>query len=385
MTETTHDIIIAGGGLSGLSLAYYLLEGDYKGSVLIADKSLDTENNKTWCFWTQNEVPFKDLVYKEWPEVRTLALNHDKIHTLNPYGYFCIRAGDFKAYVLQRIRKESSFELIEGDISELKSDQDKSILVTKDGQKFSAPYIFQSILPPKGLKKEQIKYPLIQHFLGWEIKTKSDVFNDKVATFMDFDASWTPGVGFMYLLPWSSNEALLEYTIFSGKLEDREVYEDKIRGYLSNVLNIQEGEYEIVRKEVGQIPMEDRPYLPWYDHRIMNLGTSAGLTKASTGYTFLRIQKHVSELAQSIIKGNDPTPPTKTKARFWYYDLLLLHVLYSTSNVGIKIFRDLFERNRIQRVFKFLDEETSLAEEIRTMASVPYMPFIKAVFANLLK
>ena len=117
----------------------------------------------------------------------------------------------------------------------------------------------------------------------------------------------------------------------------------------------------------------------------MNMGTTAGLTKASTGYTFLRIQKHVKKLAASLIAGEEPTLPTKTKARFWYYDLWLLHVLYSTSNVGIKIFRDLFERNKIQRVLKFLDEETNVPEEVRTMASVPYWPFIKAVFANLFK
>ncbi len=385
MTEGSFDIIIAGGGLSGLSLAYYLSKGGYKGQILIVDTHFEAANDKTWCFWTKDKPPFPEIIHKQWDFIRTAALNHEKVHELHPYTYYCIRSGDFKEKVLSEIRANKNITLFEGQIAEMKGSSDKATLKTKSSESFEAPFIFQSAFPPPELKDGIVKYPLIQHFMGWEIKVRDDFFDDREATFMDFDATWTPGVGFMYLLPWNKKEALLEYTIFSGELEEKSVYEQKIRNYIERKLGLTKQDYEIERVEIGRIPMEDRPYLPWYDERIMNMGTSAGLSKPSTGYTFLRIQHHVKKLAQSIIEGKQPTLPTKSKARFRYYDLLLLHVLYTTSNTGIKIFRDLFERNRIQRVLKFLDEDTRLHEEIRTMASVPYWPFIKALFANLLR
>jgi lycopene beta-cyclase len=386
LTDHSYDIIIAGGGLSGLSLAYYLNKGGYIGRILILDTHFEPINDKTWCFWTKDEPPFPEIIHKQWDFIRTEALSHDKIHELAPYTYYCIRSGDFKKMAFESLKSNQKVTFHEARISSLKGGAKKAKVITEKDETFEADYIFQSALPPKELAQaDAIKYPLIQHFMGWEIKVKHDFFDDSQATFMDFDASWTPGVGFMYLLPWNKREALLEYTIFSGELEKNEVYEDKIRNYIHHKLGLTEADYEIERVEKGRIPMEDRPYLPWYEERIMNMGTSAGLSKPSTGYTFLRIQHHVKKLAQSLIEGRDPILPTKSKPRFVYYDLLLLHVLYTTSNTGIKIFRDLFERNRIQRVFKFLDEETNLAEEIRTMASVPYWPFIKALFANLLR
>jgi thioredoxin reductase len=46
------DFIIAGGGLAGLSLAYYLSQSSLENAkILIIDQSEKKENDKTWCFW----------------------------------------------------------------------------------------------------------------------------------------------------------------------------------------------------------------------------------------------------------------------------------------------------------------------------------------------
>ena len=46
-----YDIIIAGAGLSGLSLAWYLIKEKYSGQILLIDKSFAPTNHKTWCFF----------------------------------------------------------------------------------------------------------------------------------------------------------------------------------------------------------------------------------------------------------------------------------------------------------------------------------------------
>ena len=383
MHNTQYDIIIAGGGLSGLSLAYYLAESEYKGKVLIVDQNLTPNNDKTWCFWTKEDPPFADIIYKTWDNLYTHSLNHSHVHSLHPYRYYCLRSVDYAQHVLVKLEEDDRFTLVESAISRMEKKHNKAQLFAKEGRRYEADIIFQSAFPPKGLDREEIKYPLIQHFLGWEVKCTEPVFDTNTATFMDFDASWNKGVAFMYVLPWNDQEALLEYTVFSHELESAQVYEDKIRGYLEHKLNISGDAFEITRKEQGQIPMEDRPYLPWYEENsIMNLGGAAGLTKPSTGYTFMRVQKHAKALAESIVKGEELVLPPQSHVRFTQYDLLLLHILSTSTEDSLRIFRDLFKNNSIQSVFQFLDEETDFAQELKIMSSVPSTPFMGAIWEN---
>lgn len=47
-----YDYIIAGGGLAGLSLAYYMNQTVLREkSILIIDQDTKTKNDRTWCFW----------------------------------------------------------------------------------------------------------------------------------------------------------------------------------------------------------------------------------------------------------------------------------------------------------------------------------------------
>lgn len=379
-----YDIIIAGAGLSGLSLAWYLAEGGYEGKIVIIDATFAPANDKTWSFWTKDKPPFEDIIYKTWNSLYVSVLDYEHTFALKEYTYNAIRSGDFKEHVLSRIKKLPNVDLIEEGILDMfRKKKKKAVLKTKSGGTFIAKYIFQSVLPPTGLDRTKIKYPLIQHFLGWEIQSNQSVFDPDLPTFMHFDEDWNDGVAFMYTLPYSKNRALFEYTIFSKSMEEEELYEDKIVDYLRENYGLNENEYIVGRKEFGQIPMEDRPYLPWYDKRVMNLGTSAGLPKPSTGYAFMRIQKHVKLLAESLISGSRPVLPTHSKAQFRYYDKLLLHILSTSTTDGLNVFHDLFKNNSIQQVFAFLDEQTNFFEDLRIMNSVPYTPFLKAIRENI--
>jgi lycopene beta-cyclase len=80
---------------------------------------------------------------------------------------------------------------------------------------FKSKKVFNSILDWELLKNNS-KYPLlIQHFEGWFIKTEDEFFNEKEATFMDFSIEQNTNTRFMYVLPFSKKEALVEFTLFS--------------------------------------------------------------------------------------------------------------------------------------------------------------------------
>lgn len=381
--EAKYDIIIAGGGLSGLSLAWYLAEGGYKGEVLIVDSTFAPTNDKTWCFWTQKEPPFKEIIYKKWNKSWVSVLDYSTFRYMHSFSYYCIRSGDFREHVLRRLKKQKNFTLLEEDILDLSANKSKASLITKNGDTYLANYIFQSILKPRDLKDKDINYPLKQHFLGWEIKATENTFDPETFTIMDFDDDFSPGVGFMYVLPYTQDKALLEFTVFSEELLKKKIYKKKIRHYLYHNFGLDKEHYEITRKEYGVIPMEDRPHHPYYEQNIINLGSVGGQTKPSTGYTFSRIQDYTQKVARQLIDDNPPSPPSPSKFKYRYYDLLLLHILSNSTEDSLRIFRALFKNNQFDEILAFLGESTDLKQDLRIMASVPYTPFFKAIWHTL--
>ena len=65
---------------------------------------------------------------------------------------------------------------------------------------------------------------MLQHFQGIEVKTKQPCFDKDMAILMDFRVDQSKGMHFIYLLPYSATEALVESTLFSTELVDEEFY-----------------------------------------------------------------------------------------------------------------------------------------------------------------
>ncbi|GAA5521194.1 hypothetical protein LQ318_05580 [Aliifodinibius salicampi] len=379
-----YDYIIAGAGAAGLSLAWQMLHSPLKDKkVLIIDKDLKLQDDKTWCFWHSGEPPFQKLIHKRWSRVEVESAEGYITQSLQRYPYYALKSYDFEKKIIAAIKKNPSFHLLESPIQKLSSDPDskKAYLHTPENI-LETSYIFQSCFDPFKIHKSNVRYPLRQHFLGWDIKINTSIFNSDVFTLMDFDHSFTGGVAFTYVLPWTSKTALLEYTIFSENIIAQEKYEEKLSAYLSNRYGLEPDDYQIERKEYGVIPMEDRPALPWYKPRIMNIGTQGGVTKPSTGYTFMRIQNQVKNIVEGLIEDNRPLIYSPSKFRFKAYDLWLLHIIYNSPKEATTIFKQLFQNNKMDEVFCFLNEDSILSEDLQIMSSVPYRPFLKAIWKS---
>ncbi|MFZ9263357.1 MAG: hypothetical protein ACO3AA_08495, partial [Chitinophagaceae bacterium] len=59
-------------------------------------------------------------------------------------------------------------------------------------------------------------------------------------------------------------------------------------------------------------------------------------------------------------------------------DKVLLNVLIKRRVPGDEVFKKMFQKNPIQRIFRFLDNETNVSEEIRLVSSLPTIPFLRA-------
>jgi lycopene beta-cyclase len=136
-----------------------------------------------------------------------------------------------------------------------------------------------------------------------------------------------------------------------------------------------------VEEEFGIIPMTNFAFSKGQG-RIINIGTAGGRTKASSGYTFQFIQKHSKAIVDALIRNGNPQVSGESR-RFHFYDSVLLHILYHNRLPGSGIFSDLFERNKASQVLKFLDNETSLLEELRIISTLPTLPFSIAALKQL--
>ena len=113
------------------------------------------------------------------------------------------------------------------------------------------------------------------------------------------------------------------------------------------------------------------------------IGTAGGQTKASSGYTFQFIQKQSAQIVDYLISGKSLRQLPATPKRFRFYDNTLLHILYHNKLPGDKIFTRLFKKNKPQQVLRFLDNESSLKEELKSISTLPTLPFLKAALKQL--
>lgn len=381
MSQADYDYIIAGAGLSGLSLARRVAgEAALAGKrLLVVDQSLNPADDKTWSFWHRGKPPFRELIHKSWKQAEITFNGRTLRKPMQQYTYHSIRSGHFRQTLLGQLRNHPNTELLEAPIQRLEGDPERPLLVTPD-QTYSASYIFQSCFTPPAIRDDQSHYPLIQHFMGWEVELSRDTFDPSAITLMDFDTSFAEGIAFIYILPSTARHALVEYTIFSRDVKPQAFYEEKLSIYLHNKFNLRPLDFNITRSEYGEIPMRDHIYAPRFGPRIINMGTVGGLTKPSTGYTFSRIQQHVEAITACLADDREPVPPRRSPLRYRAYDLWLLQILHDHPREGLRVFRQLFENNSIDEVFRFLAEDNTLMQDLRTMSRVSYGPFLRALW-----
>lgn len=375
------DIIIAGAGAAGLSLLWRILNSsvlrDQK--ILLIDQSFEPANDKTWCFWEDLSLPNEGVIHHSWEKLLVKIAGEDYSENLNEYLYKCIRSEDFTHHILQQAEKSEQVTFLEAGIKDFNSDNQYGFVQTTKGE-FKSRKIFQSALKPSGFDNLEVDISLIQHFLGWEINVNKNLFDPRLAIFMDFEVPQTEGTSFIYLLPFSQNKALVEYTIFSESLLEKDRYREQVRNYLETRYNLHKDNFSIEREEFGAIPMEDRKYPAKYCDFVWNIGTIGGFAKPSTGYTFSRIQKRSLEIINALESQNLIPERRASSYRFRVYDIMMLYLLSQEKDNALRAFECLFQKNSFDQVLKFLSEESNPALELSIFSKMPYMPFFRSMY-----
>ena len=376
-----YHYIFTGTGLSALMTVYeMILTGKFNDkTILLLDENPKKSNDRTWCFW-DNSSFFDEIVSKKWDVALFADSSFKRDLDLQPYQYKMVRGLDFYNLVFDLISRQENIHFANQKVIDFEELGNHCIIKTET-ENYTCNKILNSIYNPN-LVKSQSKYPLLQqHFIGWFIKSKEEVFEKNKATFMDFSVEQRGNTRFMYVLPTSSTEALLEYTLFSKDLLPKEEYENEIKDYIKK-LGITD--YEIVEKEQGNIPMTCYKFWKHNTKNIINIGSVGGWTKASTGYTFKNTTKKSKALINFLSKETDFTKFHKTD-KFWFYDLLFLDVLFKRNDLGSTVFSALFKKGNPTLIFKFLDEETTFWEDLQVIWKCPKDLFVNALLMRIFK
>ncbi|MEM9895293.1 MAG: lycopene cyclase family protein [Bacteroidota bacterium] len=376
MATSSFDYAIIGAGAAGLHLALKMCDDPYfkDKSILILEKDEKKNNDKTWSFWEIGETGWDRIASKKWPKAHFYGNGKHKELILDPYLYKSIRAESFYQFAHEKISRQPNIHWKQDSISAIEDG------VIQGADQYEAKHIFDSRVSTAFDKEKDNHHTLAQHFLGWTVEVDEDVFDIDSFTMMDYRLRWKQSTSFMYVLPFSTKKALFEYTLFDHQVIQKEDYEKMIKHYLEKYTAIRD--YKITEMEQGVIPMSTYPFEEDHKHNITKIGTAGGWVRPSSGYSFKNADRYSQMVVENLKNGS---PPSKgvANSRFRYYDLIFLNVLANRNDLGEKIFTNLYTKSKIQRLFRFLDEESTFFEDLSVMLTLNTKQFRKAFFDTL--
>jgi len=348
------DYIIIGGGCAGLSLAYELeihkkLEDK---TLAIIEPRSEYKRDKTWSFWKVISHNFDDCVKKSWKEFSIKLPSNSKVIKCDNLPYQSIDSGLFYKKIIDKLEKNKNIKFF-------KNIKDLSI---------NNAFVFNSV-PSLNDNRSN----LWQHFYGIEIETNEDFFNDNTVDLMDFDCDQRNNVHFFYTLPFTKKRAMIETTWLSKKDESLKDYESQVKNYI-NYLGIKD--YKINFKEEGAIPLFH--LINENKKNKINIGTAGGMTRLSTGYTFLNIQEHCKYIRMNIENIKDAKKYELGK-KYHFLDKVFLRVLKKYPEKMPSIFSNMFSSFPVVAI-KFLSNKSNFFEDLLIILKMPKWIFIKALF-----
>ncbi len=383
MSAGQWDVIFIGGGFAAGLAAYrlHLTRPDIR--FLLIEPRASVIDDQTWSFQAvpQDADPSLSGVFADprhsWIQPLLSGVwdryevHFPKIRRVIESSYFSIRSSHFQDY----LRQQFPDSWLVGD--EVVSWTDYGVQ-TKAGRQLSARCVIDS----RGWVGEREHPCGYQKFLGLQVRT-AQPHGISHPTIMDACLEQEDGFRFMYVLPWSRDELLIEDTHYSDTGDfDPLIYEAKIRAYAA-----QKG-WEIAQilgRERGSLPIPYRGE-PRPESESCLLGARAGLFHATTGYSVYEAVRAAEEI--SLLPQLDTTAVRQTirdlSQRRWreqrFYRRLnnmLFHAIDASKRYQIL---ESFYAHPQDLLARFYSGYTSRADKVRILSRKPPVPLLKGLY-----
>ena len=378
------DIAVIGGGCSGVATAVRLAAGPHGRSVVVLEGHRGPDP-RSWCSWDDGSDPLPEARSASWSrwEVRTDRGTSTGVDAEHPY--VLVRAADRRAAAQRRLTG-GPVRLLDGvPVSGVAREHDALVVHTAAGSVRA-----DTVLDARGPRCPEHVGPgrvlLHQRFVGQWIATDRPVFDPTTVTLMDFTAADTTGrVHFVYVLPVSSTEALVESTLFTPDAADPLDHRAAIAAYVGRRWGLPAAAWHVLEEERGCIPMTDAPPVDlsgsadprWHPAGAERVATVVGTTRPSSGYGFARSNRHSIDVARHLADGT-PVPAFRDRARTRFLDAVFLRVLRDRPEEAAEAFRRLVALPG-PLVVRFMGERSTLVDDLRIVLALQKAPFLAAL------
>lgn len=346
-------ITLLGAGCASLSLAARANELDAF-DFTIVDSGAYSSKDHVWGFWC---MPWllntNSMSRKKWFKWKIVSHDKEVIHSTDLFPYSAINRNEWISNCNKKaLNNKVHFKekTLLNDISQILDSR-----------------------PPKVPEGN-----MLQHFVGYEVESKNDIFDDTTAILMDFRCDQSLGMHFIYCLPFSKRQALIESTLFTSEIAPSNFYDNAIKKYLNKIIGADD--YKILREEKGAIPLgvfEKRN--PLYD----GIGGNGGAIRPSSGYAFSFIQKQIDKIISSSQSGNKLKVYVPHSRFELLMDRIFLKVLRRRYELAPRIFTNMANSLSGDEFAKFLNGEANIKLWTKVIFAMPKIPFIAGFFETL--
>jgi lycopene beta-cyclase len=297
--------------------------------------------------------------------------NEEIVLDCKDFTYQSVNSEKFYDKILKNVANNKNIKFfLDHSVDEI-SEEDGQITIKSKNETYKANLVFDSSLRNNNTNDAKI----YQHFYGCEVNFKENINLSKNPTLMDFNCNQGNWTHFFYTLPLGDKQIFIETTWISDQQNfTKEQYISEINEYIQKNLNYKK-EYTLGYSEMGSIPMFHFQQKNKYK-KVIKIGTAANLTRKSTGYTFLNIQKFTKELVQKLIK-NQIITNNQIKSKYNFLDRIFIKVLLEEKGNMYKIFLRLFKKNNTKDIVNFLSNSSNFIQDIKIILSMPKLIFIK--------
>jgi lycopene beta-cyclase len=379
------DLIIIGAGAAGLSLLLALDEASYLGKVMVLERHQGPQNDRIWSFWHASDqqgdsLPeyIKAILTHKW-QSWSLSVDGNEYFMRETFSQYCsLRSESLSALALERISAKENFQIrFNCEVAEITAEGSSAIVTTLEDQLVANQVV--DTRPPALQSQHE---GLIQCFYGEEIMCEADIFEPSTVKLMQQLKHSDLGIEFIYILPFSTKHALVEFTCFGLSPVAASVLKARLAAVLHELVG--HTSYTVKRSESAALPMyivnQNRQQ---QKSHIIYGGIAGGALRASTGYSFIGSQKWAKHSAYDLVKNNTLSVNVPIPTIYQMMDKLMLSVLRDDMKVGVRMFTQLFKTVPPARFVRFMSERATLIDFIYIIWAMPKQPFLRALYRRI--
>lgn len=374
--------LILGAGCAGLSLCLALLREGVTEPIALVDRRTAFGRDRTWCFWDVGSTPLAALAGHRWERwtIATPAGVTTRGSRRHPYVH--VDARDFYTHALREIAGRPNVRLHLGERVFSVRERGAGVEARTSAGTRTAAVAYDALATGSPLARDRPPgaVELAQQFVGQAVRTARPAFDPTTATLMDFRVDQSRGLHFVYVLPFSATEALVEDTYVCAATVPAARRREAIAAYLADRLGVHD--FEVTHTERGRIAMTTHRFALGHGRRIHAVGSAAGAVRPSSGYAFVRIQRHCAAVAAAVARGR-PVPRRVAPGRYGVLDDVFLRALAAEPAAFPERFRTLLSGTAPDAFARFMSDASGPRDELRVIAALPMGPFAAAALRSL--